>query len=63
MQDTVQLQLSHGECRHDLTRRCLFFANRGKFRTGDLDGRNYEQGKLPEPALQCRAGLEYGAGR
>ena len=33
----MQLQLSHGECRHDLTRRCLFFANRGKFRTGDLD--------------------------
>lgn len=23
--------------RHDLTRRCLFFANRGEFRTGNLD--------------------------
>jgi Tn3 transposase DDE domain len=22
---------------HDLTRRCLFFAHRGEFRTGDLD--------------------------
>jgi len=37
MRDTVQLQLNHGEHRHDLTRRCLFFANRGEFRTGDLD--------------------------
>jgi hypothetical protein len=37
MRDTVQLQLNHGEHRHDLTRRCLFFANRGEFRTGDLE--------------------------
>lgn len=37
MRDTVQLQPNHGEHRHDLTRRCLFFANRGEFRTGDLD--------------------------
>jgi len=37
MRDTVQLQLNHGERRHDLTRRCLFFANRGEFRTGDLE--------------------------
>lgn len=37
MRDTVQLQLNHGEHRHDLTRRCLFFANRGEFRSGDLD--------------------------
>jgi len=37
MRDTVQLQLNHGEHRHELTRRCLFFANRGEFRTGDLD--------------------------
>lgn len=37
MRDTVQLQLNHGEHRHDLTRRCLFFANHGEFRTGDLD--------------------------
>lgn len=37
MRDIVQLQLNHGEHRHDLTRRCLFFANRGEFRTGDLD--------------------------
>jgi TnpA family transposase len=37
MRGTIQLQLNHGEHRHDLTRRCLFFANRGEFRTGDLD--------------------------
>lgn len=37
MRDTVQLQLNHGEHRHDLTRRCLFFATHGEFRTGDVD--------------------------
>ena len=33
----MQLQLNRGEYRHDLVGRCLFFANRGEFRTGDLD--------------------------
>ena len=33
----VQLQLNRGESRHDLVSRCLFFANRGEFRTGDLE--------------------------
>jgi len=33
----VQLQLSHGESRHELVGRCLFFANRGEFRTGDAE--------------------------
>jgi TnpA family transposase len=33
----VQLQLKRGESRHDLAARCLFFANRGEFRTGDVD--------------------------
>ena len=33
----VQLQLNRGESRHDLAVRCLFFANRGEFRTGDAD--------------------------
>jgi TnpA family transposase len=33
----VQLQLNRGESRHDLAARCLFFANRGEFRTGDVD--------------------------
>jgi TnpA family transposase len=33
----VQLQLNRGEQRHELAGRCLFFANRGEFRTGDLD--------------------------
>ena len=37
MRDTVQLQHNHGEHRHDLTRRCLFFASQGEFRTDDLD--------------------------
>ena len=32
-----QLQLNRGEYRHDLVGRCLFFANPGEFRTGDLD--------------------------
>ena len=33
----MQLQLNRGESRHDLAARCLFFANRGEFRTGDVD--------------------------
>ena len=33
----MQLQLNRGESRHDLVSRCLFFANRGEFRTGDLE--------------------------
>jgi TnpA family transposase len=33
----VQLQLNRGESRHDLVARCLFFANRGEFRTGDVE--------------------------
>lgn len=33
----VQLQLNRGESRHDLVSRCLFFANRGEFRTGDAE--------------------------
>ena len=37
MRGRVQLQLNRGEYRHDLLGRCLFFANRGEFRTGDLD--------------------------
>lgn len=37
MRGRVQLQLNRGEYRHDLVGRCLFFANRGEFRTGDLD--------------------------
>jgi hypothetical protein len=32
-----KLQLNRGEYRHDLAARCLFFANRGEFRTGDVD--------------------------
>jgi TnpA family transposase len=32
----VQKQLNRGESRHSLVK-CLFFANRGVFRTGDLD--------------------------
>jgi TnpA family transposase len=38
MRGRVQLQLNRGEYRHDLVSHCLFFANRGEFRTGDLDG-------------------------
>jgi len=37
MRGRVQLQLNRGDHRHDLVARCLFFANRGEFRTGDLD--------------------------
>jgi TnpA family transposase len=37
MRARVQLQLNRGEYRHDLVSRCLFFANRGEFRSGDLD--------------------------
>ncbi len=37
MRGRVQLQLNRGEYRHDLVSRCLFFANRGEFRTGALD--------------------------
>jgi TnpA family transposase len=33
----VQLQLNRGESRHELVGRCLFFANRGEFRTGDAE--------------------------
>jgi TnpA family transposase len=33
----VQLQLNRGESRHELVSRCLFFANRGEFRTGDAE--------------------------
>jgi TnpA family transposase len=33
----VQLQLNRGEARHELAGRCLFFANRGEFRTGDAE--------------------------
>ena len=37
LRSRVQLQVNRGESRHDLDRRCLFFANRGEFRTGDLE--------------------------
>ena len=33
----VQLQLNRGEARHELVGRCLFFANRGEFRSGDAE--------------------------
>jgi TnpA family transposase len=33
----IQLQLNRGEARHELVGRCLFFANRGEFRTGDAE--------------------------
>jgi TnpA family transposase len=33
----VHLQLNRGEARHELVRRCLFFANRGEFRSGDAE--------------------------
>ena len=33
----VQLQLNRGEARHELAGRCLFFANRGEFRSGDAE--------------------------
>ncbi|MGH9452182.1 MAG: Tn3 family transposase [Terriglobia bacterium] len=62
MRDTVKLQLNHREHRHDLTRRCLFFANRGGV-SHRRPERNYEQSKLPEPALECRSGLEHSADR
>jgi TnpA family transposase len=31
------LQLNRGEARHELVGRCLFFANRGEFRSGDAE--------------------------
>jgi TnpA family transposase len=37
LRSRVQLQLNRGESRHDLVARCLFFANRGEFRTGDWE--------------------------
>ena len=37
LRDRVQLQLNRGEARHELVGRCLFFANRGEFRTGDAE--------------------------
>ena len=37
LRSRVQLQLNRGESRHDLVARCLFFANRGEFRTGDVE--------------------------
>ena len=33
----VQLQLNRGEAPHELVGRCLFFANRGEFRSGDAE--------------------------
>ena len=33
----VKLQLNRGEARHELAGRCLFFANRGEFRSGDAE--------------------------
>lgn len=33
----VQLQLNRGEARHELVGRCLFFANRGEFRSRDAE--------------------------
>jgi TnpA family transposase len=33
----IQLQLNRGEARHELVGRCLFFANRGEFRSGDAE--------------------------
>jgi TnpA family transposase len=33
----VQLQLNRREALHELTGRCLFFANRGEFRSGDAE--------------------------
>lgn len=37
LRSRVQLQLNRGESRHDLVARCLFFANRGEFRSGDVE--------------------------
>jgi TnpA family transposase len=31
------LQLNRDEARHELVRRCLFFATRGEFRSGDAE--------------------------
>jgi TnpA family transposase len=31
------LQLNRGEARHELVGRCLFFADRGEFRSGDAE--------------------------
>lgn len=33
----IQLQLNRGEARHELVGRCLSFANRGEFRSGDAE--------------------------
>jgi TnpA family transposase len=33
----IHLQLNRGEARHELVGRCLFFANRGEFRSGDAE--------------------------
>jgi TnpA family transposase len=37
LRNRVQLQLNRGESRHELVGRCLFFGNRGEFRTGDAE--------------------------
>ncbi len=37
LRQRVQLQLNRGEARHELVGRCLFFANRGEFRSGDAE--------------------------
>jgi len=37
LRDRVQLQLNRGEARHELVGRCLFFANRGEFRSSDAE--------------------------
>src|SRR5215467_8036387 len=37
LRQRVQLQLNRGEARHELVSRCLFFANRGEFRSGDAE--------------------------
>jgi TnpA family transposase len=37
LRQRIQLQLNRGEARHELVGRCLFFANRGEFRSGDAE--------------------------
>jgi TnpA family transposase len=37
LRQRVQLQLNRGEARHELVSRCLFFGNRGEFRSGDAE--------------------------
>jgi TnpA family transposase len=37
LRQRVQLHLNRGEARHELVGRCLFFANRGEFRSGDTE--------------------------